>query len=55
MPNMQGLRGNQAMPNAMGNQMPNVVGNAMQQGNAMPPGAMNANNMNMNMGKMALK
>lgn len=47
MPNMQGMRANQAMQNTM----TNVVGNQMQQGNAMPPGAMNSNNMNMNMGK----
>lgn len=56
MPNMQGIRANQAIPNTMGNAMPNA--NAMQQGNVMQPGMnannmnMNANNMNMNMGKL---
>lgn len=54
MAGMQNMRANQGMPNAMGNVMPNVVGNVMQQGNAMPPGSMNANNMNINMGKKAI-
>lgn len=50
MSGMQNMRANQAMSNAMGNVIPNVVGNVMQQGNAMPPGSINANNMNINMG-----
>lgn len=45
MAGMQNMRTNQAIPNAMGNVMPNVVGNVMQ------AGPMNANAMNINMGK----
>lgn len=54
MAGMQNMRVNQAMSNAMGNVMPNVVGNVMQQGNTMPPESINANNMNMNMGKKTI-
>lgn len=52
MPNMQGMRTNQAIPNSIGNAMPNSMPNAnpMQQGNVMQAGPMNAN-MNINMGK----
>lgn len=70
MPNMQGMRANQAMPNIIGNAIPNSMPNAgtgpMQQAsiNVMQTGAMsalNANNMNTNnvnmnnMGKFSIQ